>query len=1083
VYRQEHGWPKDEDGTDALCRWCCGLDLDAVGDAGKEEVVSLLCDRCGCAWCASCLGSALGSNYVEKIMGDEEGEWLCPLCKPALVKRVQKRAARARPSPNAIDLCDGADMEVFHRGDQDEDFGKVSRGRAFGGRGRGRGGPARGRGRGRVRPETTAGEIGACLAAGCGRPGVANHPSMPLPLCDDHCRAQVYRQEHGWPKDEDGTDALCRWCCGLDLDAVGDAGKEEVVSLLCDRCGCAWCASCLGSALGSNYVEKIMGDEEGEWLCPLCKPALVKRVQKRIDRAKSLLSRGEADDGLKNPRRSQWRSRGEDERVRRLAKRDSQGGRPSRGDIHAACLGACVAAGCGRRGVEYHPLVPLPLCDEHCRAQAYWREHGWPQDEDGTDARCRGCCGLDLNAADSTETNEVTTLLCDDCCMAWCAACLSAVLGAEYMNEIIAEEGEWRCLMCDRELFDRARAKLQQQRTAEDSSGSDAEVESDACENSSVESASEEFSASLTEDSVSEGDEEQEPRPRRGPGRPKLLKLTSKAQFVPFLQHPGIPPSSPPPPQLPALPHLMPREDGLTLEPSVKDEGAIPKLRVVVQTDQQGGGSEQRIATGSSLSVSAGGADAILANAGAPVWCMAWMPRPDDGGAQILAVGTHRMNASHALSSGLNEISLWEVATGAGERTASPLRLQSFVLHDGGGALDLCWCPAGNAAIPCDGMADGTLPRLGLLAVACADGAVRIFAIPDALGLAARTARDQPPRIRLAPAIQLAPASKSLALCLAWRPGAPFGILAVGRADGSVQLWDLAADTDPSEATPHAPTRLVSSPHTLLGQATRSAAWQNGELGATADMKLDVATITGHFGPVRTMAWLPAQRPLLATGGHDGMCFVWDPAVDVWAPRQRHHASIGWVTDIEWAHACVPASGKASDAISFLVVACDSSRLLVEPTTWVPGARRGFHVPCSDTGGVWSLALSAAGDRLAIATSEGRLQIAVEVRRSSGAVITQRALVQLDIEDASSGASATDREETSTVRVRLGSIAAVAPTPAPNLNTISLEQRRASLRRVQWCPSRARPNLLACAGAAGMIVVTEAPSVSALTGR
>eukprot|EP00967_Tisochrysis_lutea_P058964 scaffold75153_cov26-Tisochrysis_lutea.AAC.2 len=32
--------------------------------------------------------------------------------------------------------------------------------------------------------------LAPCLAAGCGRPGVANHPSMPLPLCDDHCRAQ-----------------------------------------------------------------------------------------------------------------------------------------------------------------------------------------------------------------------------------------------------------------------------------------------------------------------------------------------------------------------------------------------------------------------------------------------------------------------------------------------------------------------------------------------------------------------------------------------------------------------------------------------------------------------------------------------------------------------------------------------------------------------------------------------------------------------------------------------------------------------------------------------------------------------------
>ena len=67
------------------------------------------------------------------------------------------------------------------------------------------------------------------------------------------------------------------------------------------------------------------------------------------------------------------------------------------------------------------------------------------------------------------------------------------------------------------------------------------------------------------------------------------------------------------------------------------------------------------------------------------------------------------------------------------------------VLHEGGGTLDLCWCPSGNRALPADirdGGSDvwapsppalpstGATARLGLLAAACADGDIRLFAIP-----------------------------------------------------------------------------------------------------------------------------------------------------------------------------------------------------------------------------------------------------------------------------------------------------------------------------------------------------------------
>jgi len=71
-----------------------------------------------------------------------------------------------------------------------------------------------------------------------------------------------------------------------------------------------------------------------------------------------------------------------------------------RGGASFRSFGACVAMGCGRCGVENHSLLPLPLCDDHCRRHARLAIDGWPKAVDGTDDACRLCCGLDLDAGD-----------------------------------------------------------------------------------------------------------------------------------------------------------------------------------------------------------------------------------------------------------------------------------------------------------------------------------------------------------------------------------------------------------------------------------------------------------------------------------------------------------------------------------------------------------------------------------------------------------------------------------------------------------------------------------------------------------
>eukprot|EP00962_Isochrysis_galbana_P060304 scaffold34588_cov90-Isochrysis_galbana.AAC.1 len=101
---------------------------------------------------------------------------------------------------------------------------------------------------------------------------------MPLPLCDDHMRTHAFRAQHGWPVGADGTDDLCRWCCGLDLDAGCGAARLQVTTLLCDACGKAWCESCLRSGLGNEYVDALLGGGDGEWKCIVCDPQLMGRA-------------------------------------------------------------------------------------------------------------------------------------------------------------------------------------------------------------------------------------------------------------------------------------------------------------------------------------------------------------------------------------------------------------------------------------------------------------------------------------------------------------------------------------------------------------------------------------------------------------------------------------------------------------------------------------------------------------------------------------------------------------------------------------------------------------------------------------
>ena len=234
------------------------------------------------------------------------------------------------------------------------------------------------------------------------------------------------------------------------------------------------------------------------------------------------------------------------------------------------------------------------------------------------------------------------------------------------------------------------------------------------------------------------------------------------------------------------------------------------------------------------LRVQVEGGAAHLLNAGAAVWATSWLPDPPPGALPTLAVGTFRNGAGHTLMTGHNAILLWELpsraddtpsaaeATSAGgteadqdhgPRDAGVRGPWLQVMHDGGGVLALSWCPSGNACpAPASGDVQPSVDRLGLLAAACADGRVRIFAIPTRASLEAveqklaHPIRPASDRVRtgaaglwLPPVLSMEPIAPVLTLSLDWCATSTEW-LAAGLDDGLVVVWDVTAA--PQRPTP-----------------------------------------------------------------------------------------------------------------------------------------------------------------------------------------------------------------------------------------------------------------------------------------
>jgi hypothetical protein len=311
---------------------------------------------------------------------------------------------------------------------------------------------------------------------------------------------------------------------------------------------------------------------------------------------------------------------------------------------------------------------------------------------------------------------------------------------------------------------------------------------------------------------------------------------------------------------------------------------------------------------------------------GGAVWALDWCPsRADDDdaeddeeseeeeGDEFLLLGTHAGGAPPSVlgraASGPGALQLWRVppprqpaaapaakkarkgagssAAAAVEAAPTPAQAPSLALllsHGGGAAWDVKWRPPAGAP--------PTSARLGLAAVALADGTVAVVAIPhpDALPAdeadAASSAADAASRV---PALSLRPAWRGgagagagrggrLPWTLSWHPQAPHARLLAGCTDGRCVVWDMSGlHAHASGSLPP----LAPPLQTLLCDAPLA---------------------------VRAVCWAPAEwggrcASLAAATGDDGALSVWDTrggAAGASAPIWRGRGAQSFLLSLAW---------------------------------------------------------------------------------------------------------------------------------------------------------------------------------------
>lgn len=197
---------------------------------------------------------------------------------------------------------------------------------------------------------------------------------------------------------------------------------------------------------------------------------------------------------------------------------------------------------------------------------------------------------------------------------------------------------------------------------------------------------------------------------------------------------------------------------------------------------------------------------------------VAWLPRSFLNQEQFMstdliavAVNCCSMDTSHNYKesqSSENCIQFWTLAEQLNQNgeVESKAALSYIIGHSYGTIFDMKWCPLGASWQPNQADSGKLLPRLGLLALACGDGQIRIISIPhteSVLSMAvtkiSNNLLSSTPVFRVKPLTCLmAPGvgpstdyQKASCKCLHWNIEDNQRLIAAGWANGNVALYDL----------------------------------------------------------------------------------------------------------------------------------------------------------------------------------------------------------------------------------------------------------------------------------------------------
>lgn len=354
----------------------------------------------------------------------------------------------------------------------------------------------------------------------------------------------------------------------------------------------------------------------------------------------------------------------------------------------------------------------------------------------------------------------------------------------------------------------------------------------------------------------------------------------------------------------------------------------------------------------------------VTFNVGGPVWAMDWCPVPDSVADvdQFLAISTHRsldqVHFIHKTFANKGLIQLWNTGKLKVDSASSGAKptLSLGIAHNYGTIWEISWCPSGTWEHESSKQCKGALPRLGLMALACSDGLIRILSIPwPSVLLQQNSDQSSSSSVIMhgTPYCVLVPSSLGTtydgqcgqAWCVKWHPHSLHEKIAAGFSDGSVAIWNLSTESvllKEQVAFERKTFRLYPFLHISTNSSVvRELAWcpQNPDIiitGGGFDRQFKLWNLKTPYSPITSLKrgipteiqWIPSFGSIVSSeedSSQIGRCpnvlrkisFIDDKLT-----MSYHNSTIWTVSLSDWSNFLV-CGDAAGEVVAVLLKNCD----------------------------------------------------------------------------------------------------------------------------------------------------------------